>query len=290
MVWSLTVGSRRIEFGAALTGLGLVSTPVVKPVIEVDSYVNPRGDGRRFGRMWRRGQVVSLAVEARPDGRPIEDVWRDLLSVWRADNIRGTSGRLARLTADSGLSAYGLPVDVDPNQEHRLFNIDRVVLGFEAVDDLWYGPVQETVVGFAPPVGGGLRFPARAPFRFGGQPTVRNSSVVVDGSQSAWPVFEVVGPIANPVIEVEGLGRLVISASLAYDERVVLDTRPWARTVMRGKVGGALSAFPAALSPSGLRLSDMALSPGAHSINLRGSDPSGVALVRVRVEPAFTSF
>lgn len=151
MTWTLNVGSRQLEFGCELSGLGLMSTPQVKPMVEFDSYANPRGDGRRSGRMYRRGQAVSLAIEARPDERSADEVWREFLSVWRADEIRSQPGAMARLTADTGRFAVGLPVDIEPNQEYRIFDTNRASVVFEAQDDLWYGPEELTRVRFVPP-------------------------------------------------------------------------------------------------------------------------------------------
>lgn len=292
MTWKLNVGGRQLEFGCELSGLGLMSTPRVKPMVEFDSYANPRGDGRRSGRMYRRGQAVSLAIEARPDERSADEVWREFLSVWRADEIRSQPGAMARLTADTGRFAVGLPVDIEPDQEYRIFDTNRAAVVFEAQDDLWYGPEEVTRIRFVPPVSGGLTFPAEAPFTFDSGATTRNGSVLVAGDVESWPVFEISGPVTNPEVEVAGVGRLVFKTTLAYDQFLRVDTRPWARWVQRGYVQNptVLSPLPGALSPSGSRLSDMALRPGAYQVLLRGYDPSGTAELGVVLNPAYTSF
>lgn len=285
MSWVLSVGPRALSFGNDVEGVGLVGTPVCKPIVEFDAFGSPRGDGRRFGRVFRRGQVVSLSVEVRPDARALEDVWRDLLSVWRADGVRDVAGVFATLTAPSGRHARGLPVNIDPNEEHRFFGANRAVLSFEAVDDLWYGPEEQTVIRFVPPVSGGLTFPAEAPFTFDSGPAVRNASVRVGGDVATWPVFEIRGPVSNPEIDIVGVGKLMFSVDLAYDQSLLVDTRPWARWVKRD---GA--PLPGALSPRGARLSDVALLPGTYQVLLRGYDPTGTAELRASTWPAFTSF
>ncbi|MCS3426739.1 hypothetical protein M2388_000383 [Leucobacter aridicollis] len=179
----------------------------------------------------------------------------------------------------------GMPVELDPNEEYRLFDTNRAVLSFECVDDLWYGPEEQTTIRFVPPVSGGLTFPAEAPFTFDSGPAVRNASVQVTGDVSTWPVFEIKGPVTNPEVDIVGVGKLIFSVSLAYDQTLRVDTRPWARWVKRD---GA--AFPGALSSAGARLSDVSLAPGTYQVLLRGYDPTGTAELRVSTWPAFTSF
>lgn len=283
MAWSMRAGERQIEFGGDLSGLGLMSTPRVRPVVEVESFGNPRGDGQRHGRMRRRGQVVSLDVEARPDHRPMADVWAELLSVWRADGIRFTPGARAVLMSDSGRVAYGMPVDIEPSEEYRIFDTNRAVLTFDCVDDLWYGPAETTRVRFSIPESGGLTFPAEAPFTFDSGPTQRNGVVVVGGEAPILPVFVVQGPVTNPSIHVTGVGELQLSVTLAYDQTLTVDCRNgW---VMRDG-----SPLPGAVSPRGARLKDMALTPGSYEVVLRGYDPTGTGYLDVQVEPAFTTF
>lgn len=283
--WIFRAGSRSIEFGCDLSGVGLMETPSVEPILNQEWFENPRGDGQRAGLGYRTGQVVSLSVEARPDHRPVSEVWREMLAVWRSDEVRGVAGAVASLTSDTGLTVFGHAIEIAPDQQYRLFDTDRAVLQFRALDDLWYGAEQETLVRFVPPVSGGLTFPAEAPFTFDSGPTVRNSSVIVGGDVATWPVFEIHGPVTNPVVEVPGAGRLVFKTTLAYDDVLIADTRPSARWVKRN---GA--PVPGVLSVSGARLSDMSLTPGAHTVLLRGYDPTGTATLKVRTAAAFTSF
>lgn len=283
--WVFRAGTKSIELGAESSGIGLMETPTIEPILSQEWYQNPRGDGQRAGLGYRVGQVVSLSVEARPDHRPVAEVWRELLSVWRSDEVRGVFGATASLTTDTGLTVFGHAVDISPDQQYRLFHADRAVLQFRAIDDLWYGAEAVTTIRLVPPVSGGLEFPAEAPFTFDSGPTVRNGSVVVAGDVAAWPVFEIAGPITNPVIDVLGIGQLVFKTTLAYDQMLTVDTRPSARWVKRG-----VAPVPGVLSASGARLSDMSLTPGAHTVMLRGYDPTGTAELRVRVAPAFPSF
>lgn len=292
MVWSMRAGSQHVEFGDTLSGLGLVADPEISLDAESEMVSNPRGDGRRPGQDFMAGQVVSLLVEALPDHRPLDEVWRELFTVWRGDEVRQRGGLLATLTADSGRRAFGRPRPIAPDMKNRVVNVNRAELTFESVDDLWYGPEEVTEISFVPPVGGGFTFPLEFPLTFDEGPTVRNASVVVAGDVATWPVFEITGPVTNPEIDVVGVGKLIFKVTLAADQFLVVDTRPWARWVKRGYAPSpeVLAAFPGALSAQGARLSDMALPVGTHQILLRGYDPTNTARLRVRRFPAFTSY
>lgn len=285
MAWSMRAGTQHIEFGDEMSGLGLMEWPVVSVDAESEMVSNPRGDGRRPGVDYMAGQVVTLLVEALPDHRPLDDVWRELVAVWRGDEVRKRGGLLATLTADSGRAAFGRPRPLTPDMKYRLFDTARAELVFEAVDDLWYGPEEVTTIRFVPEFTGGLPIPAAVPWVLGGGSGESSYMVTVGGDVAAWPVFELHGPILDPFIEVVGVGRLVFKGQLAYDQTLTVDTRHWARWVKRD---GA--AFPGALSPAGSRLSDMSMRPGSYQVFFGGHDPTGTSSLDVRVSPAFTSF
>lgn len=283
MAWTLQVGSRLLEFGGSLSGLGLMEEPSVRPILAGDWSPNPRRDGRRFGPQHRVGQVVTLSVEARPDVRSLDEVWRELLAVWRADEVRTTPGALASLIAPSGRRAYGRPGELDPSLKQRLFDSGHISLKFEGVDDLWFGPLEATRVRFSVPETGGLTFPAEAPFTFDSGPTQRNGVVVVPGDVAMLPTFVIQGPVVNPAVTVTGVGTVIFDATLAHDQALTVNCADgW---VMRDGV-----PMPGALSPRGARLSDMSLSPGSYEVILRGYDPTGTGYLDVQVEPAYTSY
>lgn len=292
MVWKFQAGSRSLVFGASVSGLGLVEYPAVEYAMSPSVFPNPNGDGSRFGKDFIPAQSVTLIVEARPDGRSLDAVWRELVAVWRADEVRKTPGARAVLEADTGRVTFGRPRPMSADFQHKLFDINRAELVFECVDDLWYGSVSETRIMFQVAAGGGLRFPARSPFRFTSVGATRNAAVQVEGDVATWPVFEIHGPVTNPEVEVQGVGRLVFNVNLAYDQFLRVDTRPWARWVKRGVKGRpeTLAPEPGALSPGGSRLSDMSLHPGSYTVLLRGFDATGTAEMRVSTWPAYTSF
>lgn len=151
MTWRFRSGSRSISFGESMSGLGLVEYPAVEYSMAADVSANPRGDGSRFGADSIPSQTVALTVEARPDERPLDEVWRELVAVWRADDVRKTPGARAVLESDTGRVAFGRPRPLSADFQNKLFGINRAELVFECGDDLWYGPEELTRVRFVPP-------------------------------------------------------------------------------------------------------------------------------------------
>lgn len=90
------------------------------------------------------------------------------------------------------------------------------------------------------------------------------------GDAPSWPVITFHGPVAQPSIELVGTGRrLSLDTTLAYDRSITIDTRPWARTILRDD--GASFAGVA----RGASLSEFQLPVGQTVLAYRGTDLSG---------------
>lgn len=291
--WKLTTEGGHIEFGDDAS-LHVVESWAVDPgKLRTEDYANPRGDGSRFGRDLRPGQTVafSMWVNGSDENEALSGLAR-MSALWRNDASRSRGGSLATLTHPRGRFAVGRPRAFTSDTQRVQRGYATAKAEFECADDLWYGQESQTQIFFQVAAGGGLRFPARSPFRFTSVGETRNAAVLVDGDVATWPVFEIHGPVTNPEIEVQGVGRLVFDVNLAYDQFLRVDTRPWARWVQRGVKGrpDELVPLPGALSPGGSRLSDMSLLPGSYTVLLRGFDATGTAEMRVSTWPAYTSF
>lgn len=291
--WVLQTDRGQAVFGDD-AARAVASSWVIEPgKSRVDDRELPRADGLRFGQDFRGGQTARFSLWVSGDDEA--DVLAELAAlatVWRNDGGRTFAGSMATLRHPNGRFMFGRPRSFEADAQRAGQGYATVKAVFEAQDDLWYGPEELTRIRFVPPVSGGLTFPAEAPFTFDSGATTRNGSVLVAGDVESWPVFEISGPVTNPEVEVVGVGRLMFKTTLAYDQFLRVDTRPWARWVQRGFVQNptVLSPLPGALSPSGSRLSDMALRPGAYQVLLRGYDPSGTAELGVVLNPAYTSF
>lgn len=250
----------------------------------------PFGDGRYVG-VDRKGaptHALSLALlgEGVSQGER-EASARELASrvavVWNAPSVRGRVGAVAELTVGER-SAIGRPREYAPNDDGLWDGTGEAALQFAAVDDHWYGPEQVTRVQFVPETTGGLPVPADVPFVLGGGTGQADQIVQLGGDVAAFPVFELHGPIVDPWIDVPGVGRLVFTVTLAYDQVLTVDTRPWRQVVRRdgNPIHGAVSA-------AGSRMSEMGMPPGSYRVIFGGYDPSGNSWLDVWVRPAYLS-
>lgn len=250
----------------------------------------PSGDGRYVGvdRKGAPAHALSLALL----GEGVSSVEREasarvlasqLAVVWNAPAVRGRVGAVAELTVGER-SAIGRPREYVPDDDGLWDGTAEAALQFAAVDDRWYGPEQVTRVQFVPEMTGGLPVPAEVPFVLGGGSGQADQIVQLGGDVEAFPVFELHGPIVDPWIDVPGVGRLVLNVTLAYDQVLTVDTRPWRQVVRRNgnPVHGVVSG-------AGARLSQMGMLPGSYQVIFGGYDPSGNSWLDVRVRPAYLS-
>ncbi|UOQ56067.1 hypothetical protein MUN78_10160 [Leucobacter allii] len=248
------------------------------------------GDGRDMGRDLKTAPTHELGLAVLGEGTtPAEreaDVRRlleELAVVWSADTLRSRNGAVAKLQI-GGRYALGRPRDFVPEDDGLWDGISEPSLKFVASDDLWYGPSSILQFGLVPEYTGGLPVAAAVPFVLGGGTGTGNRTITVEGTKPSWPVFTLHGPIKDPYIEVVGVGRLVFSCTLAYDQHLTVDCRPPRGITRNG------APLPGALSPSGDRLSDMELRPGSYSVLFGGYDPSGTSAISVEVAPAYPNF
>lgn len=284
-MWVLDDGTTQLELTCKLTGIGLVRPPEVGAVeIEVDDISLPRTDGIAMGQDFYGAQTVSFDLAVRPEeGKPVSVLLGELRHFWRDPAHRQTGGKVIELRSPDGRSLYGRPRRFSPDRDAEKFEYITVVADFEAVSDLWSGAHGSALVSLVPPLGRGLVAPLVEPLTIQG--VAQNASgFTVGGSSPAYPVIEFRGPITNPSLHA-GDWDLRVRGSLAYDETLVVDTRPWMRTL-------ALNGRPVAgmLMPSSSRLRDVTLAPGFHSVQLRGTDITGTASALISWRESHSSF
>jgi hypothetical protein len=248
----------------------------------------PGGDGRIFGYDYARGRTLAFEFFTNAaDGAGARAAWAALASRWHDPAVRLSPRAVVPLRIrDYGMDTivvYGRPRNLDAVST-GLLDRGRVDLTgtFEAVDDLFYADTEQSVtLDLLPQIGAGLILPFTLPAVLtpvGGSDT---TTLVNEGDAGAWPVIEFSGPVTNPGVEWVGTGtRVELVTTLAYDQTATVDTRPWARTVLRSD-GASLAG-----AVRGPRLADLALPPGATEVRFTGQDMTGAARATIRTRSA----
>lgn len=284
-MWVLDDGVRQVGLTCKLTGVGLVRPPEVGTVdIESDDVSLPRADGIAMGQDFYGAQTVSFDLSLRPEGdRSAASFLNELRDFWRAPSHRDTGGRVIELRSPEGRTAYGRPRRFSPDRDNESVDLITVAADFECVSDLWFGESWSAVVPLVPPLGRGLVAPLVEPLTIQGV-ALNAVGFTVPGQSASYPILEFRGPITNPSLHAGGW-VLRVRGSLAYDDVLRVDTRPWVRSL-------SLNGRPVAgmLMPSSSRLRDVVLEPGFHSVQLRGTDITGTASVDISGEATYASF
>lgn len=285
--WSLTYSGVSQQFGDE--GIYLREFPLPgTPDEQNQDGTYPQDDGGTFG-VDLRGTVtipLSFGVDG-ADQFEVRDNWDRLRNVWAGDSIRRRSGAVAELRSDRGRSALGRPRKIAPTRSYLDHTPPRMDIeaDFLAVDELWYGPWQSSRVGLSSRGSSGILFPITFPMR-STPPTERDGQFTVGGSKPTWVVAVIEGPISSPVLQIDrSLKFSLRGVTLAFDQSVTIDTRPWARSVLRND-GASLAG---ALDTSSSLLTSGRIAPGQHLLTIGGTSLTGSARGTVRWRDAFAT-
>jgi hypothetical protein len=256
----------------------------------------PGEDGVRFGIDRLAGLKIELswtAVTAKG-----ADAWATAarnLAPWHGDAVRTQPGAVTVLrTKQPGRVAkrvYGRPRRAAPTLANRAaYGAVAYTADFAGADRCWYADAESSaVLPIAVGSGGGWSWPLSWPARVT-SPATRHSTVQAAGDLATWPVLTFAGPVADPVAELydEQGGvrwRLALKTSLAYDQQVTVDPRPWARTALRGD--GANMA--GSITRDSARMPGLVLPPGTFQVRFTGTDDTGTASLTMRWRDAWAS-
>ncbi|MBB4902505.1 hypothetical protein [Streptomyces griseomycini] len=257
----------------------------------------PREDGLRHGQDFTTGATITFEV-----GVDTVDAGGTLLArhganldavsvmkqAWDAKAIRDVMATPAVLSTMQGGRArrwYGRPRKC----EKAASKLTRqgytpMVANFAASHTGSFDDIEQSVrVDMAPPPHRGIKGPLKAPLMMVGESAARApGEIVVRGNRPTWPVITIVGPIAQPACELVGRWKVQLNLTLAAGERVVIDPRPWVRTVKRG------SASVAGLITRGSPFLEHLLIPtGRQDFVLRGTDATATAYMTVAWRDAY---
>lgn len=260
-----------------------------KPETRDQDRPAPREDGARMGRDYLSGAVFSFTLSVlKPEGATdAMDSLAILRKAW--EGPRSESGDVVALTfqrpgADPK-RVYGRPRRFTPTWADVIFGWIPVVAEFQTVDHRTYADAEGfNSVSLVPPSAGGLEAPLVAPLSTVAQ-SEEPGEITVGGDEDAWLVATFHGPVTRPVLEVLDEWRMELAITLASDQSVTVDPRPWSRGVRRengANVAGTLTGD----SP---RLSRLRVPPGEHVVVFRGEDETGTASLDVRWRDAYLS-
>ncbi|MEW1657844.1 hypothetical protein [Streptomyces sp. NPDC093707] len=290
-----------LVFGSMRSGIYLIEPyEITTDAADVGDVRLPGQDGMRLGQDWRGQSTVTFelgvdSVDAAVDqlgrhGANLGAVSR-LAGAWDGEAIRLRAGQPAVLRTVQGGRArrlYGRPRKLAASGSRLTRQgYTPVVATFTAVDTSAYDDVEQSVrVGLQPPPHYGLVGPLTTPLTMVGEGATRvPGEVYIGGDRATWPVMTIYGPITKPAIDVVGRWTVALDLTLRDGERVTIDPRPWAMTVLcngNANVAGYLTR-------SSPRMRDMRLPAGVRQdIVLRGTDATGTSYATVAWRDAYS--
>lgn len=267
----------RLSFGALATS-GYITTDY--PQVESDEgrlgdADRGRGDGVFFGEDYLGAKTITFNIAALADKASdphtaVTDALESFESVWRDPRLRTSYRAVAqlrsRMTGTRTRVAYGRPRrynDSTDRTTHR--GHADIVCDFVIPDGTWYDDEESTTTL-------SRRFAQGA----------ATGTFTTGGTRPTWPIFEITGQINNASITIDGQS-LAFPGLLGPGDVITIDTRPWRREIT---LNGLPS--PRSYDPSGPRLSDLALSPGVHTVRYDGTPTNIPALLTVRWRNAWS--
>lgn len=257
----------------------------------------PGQDGTVFGRDTKTG--VELTFELSVLTRTPEQAkheWGELATRWDAPQVRRSPRAVVplrmRQPGDRSVVVWGRPRSLERTSTLALMKVGRVdgVATFQTADAYFYddvgggeGGARSITLTLVASGGSGIVWPVEWPAVWGSQGE-RQDAVVNRGDSPSWPVITFYGPVAQPSIEIVGTGRrLSLDTTLAYDRSITVDTRPWARTILRDDGASFAGAT------RGAALSDFQLPVGQTVLAYRGSDASGQSRCVIEWRDAYST-
>lgn len=280
-LWQLQTGQEALTFTDDIYGIALAAAPQITTDEQTQDEHVSRADAVRFGEDFITAASVALPVTARGrDQAETEALRAEFLRFWRGDNVRKAPGRLVELVAPSGRRMFGRTRRPMVNSDSEKFGIARITAAFDAVSPDWFGPQQEVHSEPLGTISGGLTAPLTAPLTTVGDGTSR-TLVEVGGSASTPLRLTFTGPAVNPQVTL-GPIQVALATSLAWDEQIIIDARPWRHTVTRSWSTSARAESAAGvLTAWSTPMSRMRLDPGLYELVYHATTTSADAGVRV---------
>lgn len=238
-------------------------------------------DGQLFGVDTMPGMVITqtgYAMTSPGSGAAAMDSYSALAGVWNDPYIRLTDGYIQVFRAcypGSNVTrrCYGRGRKILPTYGQVNQGIVPFTAQFQCGDNIWYEDTSSSIVLTMVPslFGGGITPPVTPPYHLTSQTNYQQNVINNTGSLPTWPVISLKGPISYPTVTyVNTPVSIGYNGSLASNQTLVIDTRPWVRTAMIGNtsVAGALTGDP---------MISLQAWPGTTLVKLNGQDFTGTS-------------
>jgi len=256
----------------------------------VQDQDSPNGDGVVFGRDLLAGRTwgFTFLTNEHTAGDALNSL-EAMAGLWQGSASRLVPGAVSILRYNIGgrtRRVYGRPrrwgLAVTPD---LWGGVAPVVADFACVDALHYDDELRTInVGAVSLPAGGMAAPLSAPLSTVGGGARSGVVDTVGGTAPAPFIAFLHGPITNPWIAGPGW-RFDFLTTLAYDQSLTVDSRPWAKTILR-QDGASLAGT---LTRTSTALPDARLLPGSAEFTFGGIDGTGTATCSVSWRPTYRS-
>ena len=286
--------SSPFDFGTLASAYPLeTQVEIGEPNADYQDDVHPNVDGEIMGidrlrgfNVIFNGRILDDGLQATKWSKPM-DLYRELVKVWRADNIRRRPGVYANLiNIDRQKVAYGRPRQIAQRNTILRKGVLDFVATFKTIGPNWFDLAEkQATVTVNEGTSVGLDTPITPPFTTIGQ-TIDDADVDNDGDLETWPVIELYGPGSGWDLDLRqggvNLWRCSIEGRLAHDEVMTIDTRPWARSA-------TINGNPANGRLRGASITEMWIPVGNFKFRLRVRSDTGTAYAKVYWRDAYAA-
>lgn len=293
--WELELaGGVTFDFGTLLTDYPLTAqVEIGAPDYAFEDARHPTSDGEMMGRDLLGGFNITFRITTVPNPGDNEDTRineaMDLVSFMRAKWLNESSRRLpgeyVTLTNKRrGRMVYGRPRRSAPDYSAIRRGQAGLVAEFRSNNPYFYSAQEhatsfDNITGWSPT---GFTLPITMPLTMGA--SIREDRIIDNnGDVPCWPIIDFHGPGSGMSFELLDPGwKLQVVDSLAYDEVLRIDTRPWRR-------GATVNGRPANGKISGTQLEKCRIPAGTWEGRYKVNDPTGTAFAVVYWRDAFAS-
>jgi hypothetical protein len=271
-------------YGMGANNIQVSGTQTDTGTVTVQDQAVVGHDGMLFGVDTLPGMVVTqtgYAMTTPATGAIAMDSYSALAGAWNDPAIRLTDGAVQILRACYRGSSvtrrcYGRGRKIAPGMGQVFQGLVPFTAQFQAADNTWYeDQLSSVTISQAPSFFGTLTPPLTPPYQLTATNNFRQNILTNTGSLPTWPVFTIKGPVTNPLVTYVNTPVSVgYTGTLRNTDTLVIDTRPWARTVL-------VNGQSAAGLLSGSAMIAMQLQPGSVLVQYGGQDQTGTSLCTI---------